>query len=118
MYLCNERLPSVGPSVGSMAQPAEKVEKRSLNSELWHACAGPLVLLPPVGSRVVYFPQGHTEQVAASMQKEVDAHIPNYPNLPSRLVCLLDNVTLHADIETDEVYAQMTLIPVPPTVST
>uniref|UniRef100_A0A7I4F3W5 Auxin response factor n=1 Tax=Physcomitrium patens TaxID=3218 RepID=A0A7I4F3W5_PHYPA len=115
MYLCNERLPSVGPSVGSMAQPAEKVEKRSLNSELWHACAGPLVLLPPVGSRVVYFPQGHTEQVAASMQKEVDAHIPNYPNLPSRLVCLLDNVTLHADIETDEVYAQMTLIPVPPT---
>jgi hypothetical protein len=39
------------------------VERRSLNSELWHACAGPLVSLPPVGSRVVYFPQGHTEQV-------------------------------------------------------
>jgi hypothetical protein len=39
------------------------VERRSLNSELWHACAGPLVGLPAVGSRVVYFPQGHTEQV-------------------------------------------------------
>jgi auxin response factor len=39
------------------------VERRNLNSELWHACAGPLVSLPPVGSRVVYFPQGHIEQV-------------------------------------------------------
>ena len=39
-------------------------EKRVLNSELWHACAGPLVSLPAVGSRVVYFPQGHSEQVS------------------------------------------------------
>ena len=38
-------------------------EKKCLNSELWHACAGPLVSLPTVGSRVVYFPQGHSEQV-------------------------------------------------------
>lgn len=38
-------------------------EKKCLNSELWHACAGPLVSLPIVGSRVVYFPQGHSEQV-------------------------------------------------------
>ncbi|GMP73294.1 hypothetical protein CsSME_00031086 [Camellia sinensis var. sinensis] len=37
-------------------------EKGCLNSELWHACAGPLVSLPAVGSRVVYFPQGHSEQ--------------------------------------------------------
>jgi hypothetical protein len=85
--------------------------ERRINSELWHACAGPLVSLPPVGSQVVYFPQGHTEQVAASTQKEADARIPNYPNLPPRLICSLDNVTLHADTETDEVYAQMVLIP-------
>lgn len=39
-------------------------EKKCLNSELWHACAGPLVSLPLVGSRVVYFPQGHSEQVS------------------------------------------------------
>lgn len=39
-------------------------EQRVLNSELWHACAGPLVSLPAVGSRVVYFPQGHSEQVS------------------------------------------------------
>ncbi|XP_020689469.1 auxin response factor 19 isoform X1 [Dendrobium catenatum] len=87
-------------------------ERKTINPELWHACAGPLVTLPPVGSLVAYFPQGHSEQVAASMQKDIDAHFPNYPNLPSKLICLLHNVTLHADTETDEVYAQMTLQPV------
>ncbi|KAI3443523.1 hypothetical protein Pfo_000188 [Paulownia fortunei] len=45
------------------------------------------------------------------MQKEADG-IPSYPNLPSKLICMLHNVTLHADGETDEVYAQMTLQPV------
>ncbi|KAG4146303.1 hypothetical protein ERO13_D05G148500v2 [Gossypium hirsutum] len=90
-------------------------EKRVLNSELWHACAGPLVSLPPVGSRVVYFPQGHSEQVAASTNKEeVDVHVPNYPSLPPQLICQLHNVTMHADVETDEVYAQMTLQPLNP----
>ncbi|NP_001234740.2 auxin response factor 19 [Solanum lycopersicum] len=90
-----------------------EVEKKSINPELWQACAGPLVNLPAAGTHVVYFPQGHSEQVAASMKKDVDAQIPNYPNLPSKLVCLLHNITLHADPETDEVYAQMTLQPVP-----
>lgn len=42
-------------------------EKKVINSELWHACAGPLVSLPPVGSLVVYFPQGHSEQVRFSL---------------------------------------------------
>ncbi|XP_058769184.1 auxin response factor 19-like [Vicia villosa] len=62
-------------------------------------------------SCVVYFPQGHGEQVAASMQKQTD-FIPSYPNLPSKLICMLRNVALHADPETGEVYAQMTLQPV------
>ncbi|URE04989.1 auxin response factor [Musa troglodytarum] len=84
------------------------VERKTINPELWHACAGPLVTLPLVGSLVVYFPQGHSEQVATSMQKDIDAHIPNYTSLPSKLICLLHNV----DPETDEVYAQMTLQPV------
>ncbi|KAL2938875.1 Auxin response factor 6 [Bienertia sinuspersici] len=97
-------------SSGFPHQP-EEGEKKVLNSELWHACAGPLVSLPPVGSRVVYFPQGHSEQVAASTNKEVDAHIPNYPSLPPQLICQLHDVTMHADVETDEVYAQMTLQP-------
>eukprot|EP00252_Welwitschia_mirabilis_P016032 TRINITY_DN354_c0_g1_i14.p1 TRINITY_DN354_c0_g1~~TRINITY_DN354_c0_g1_i14.p1 ORF type:complete len:1107 (+),score=229.86 TRINITY_DN354_c0_g1_i14:703-4023(+) len=87
-------------------------ERKTINSELWHACAGPLVSLPLIGSLVYYFPQGHIEQVAASTQKVAETHIPNYPNLPSQLLCQLHNVTLHADMETDEVYAQMTLQPV------
>jgi hypothetical protein len=107
------------PPNGSGATPAtvnanpSEGEKKSINPELWQACSGPLVNLPAAGTHVVYFPQGHSEQVAASMRKDVDAQIPNYPNLPSKLLCLLHNVTLHADPETDEVYAQMTLQPVP-----
>ncbi|KAH9603799.1 hypothetical protein KSS87_000577 [Heliosperma pusillum] len=135
-------------SSGGFPHQSEEGEKKVLNSELWHACAGPLVSLPTLGSRVVYFPQGHSEQsttdklypissvlagsrgsvecagycglgcgndglceVAASTNKEIDAHIPNYPNLPAQLICQLHDVTMHADVETDEVYAQMTLQP-------
>lgn len=94
--------------------PGEAGEKKIIiNPELWQTCAGPLVNLPAAGTHVVYFPQGHSEQVAASMKKDVDAQIPNYPNLQSKLLCILHSVTLHADPETDEVYAQMTLQPVP-----
>ncbi|XP_022859801.1 auxin response factor 8-like isoform X1 [Olea europaea var. sylvestris] len=101
-------------STSGMSQQVHEGEKKCLNSELWHACAGPLVSLPTIGSRVVYFPQGHSEQVAATTNKEVDAHIPNYPSLPPQLICQLHNVTMHADVETDEVYAQMTLQPLTP----
>ncbi|XP_073010991.1 auxin response factor 16 isoform X2 [Typha latifolia] len=97
---------------GSNVTPCQvEGENKSINSELWHACAGPLVSVPPMGSLVVYFPQGHSEQVAASMNKQMDS-IPNYPSLPSKLICVLHSITLHADAETDEVYAQMTLQPV------
>ncbi|KAH0885405.1 hypothetical protein HID58_061501 [Brassica napus] len=100
-------------STSGLVQQSHEGEK-CLNSELWHACAGPLVSLPSSGSRVVYFPQGHSEQVAATTNKEVDGHIPNYPSLPPQLICQLHNVTMHADVETDEVYAQMTLQPLTP----
>ncbi|KHN17373.1 Auxin response factor 8 [Glycine soja] len=66
------------------------------------------------GTRVVYFPQGHSEQVAATTNREIDGHIPNYPSLPPQLICQLHNVTMHVDVETDEVYAQMTLQPLTP----
>ncbi|KAM3390252.1 hypothetical protein ACQJBY_012069 [Aegilops geniculata] len=90
------------------AQGAKKV----INSELWHACAGPLVWLPQRGSLVYYFPQGHSEQVAATTKKTPNSRIPNYPSLPSQLLCQVHNITMHADKDTDEVYAQMTLQPV------
>ncbi|XP_077246502.1 transcriptional factor B3 family protein / auxin-responsive factor AUX/IAA-like protein [Tasmannia lanceolata] len=86
--------------------------RKIINSELWHACAGPLVSLPQLGSLVYYFPQGHSEQVAVSTNRAANSHIPNYPNLPSQLLCQLHNVALHADRDTDEIYAQMTLQPV------
>ncbi|KAJ3674512.1 hypothetical protein LUZ60_005128 [Juncus effusus] len=108
------RVSSAGTVQPQPPQEGSGEQQRCLNSELWHACAGPLVSLPAVGSRVVYFPQGHSEQVAASTNKEVDGHIPNYPNLPAQLICQLHNVTMHADSETDEVYAQMTLQPLNP----
>ncbi|KAG8069833.1 hypothetical protein GUJ93_ZPchr0006g45619 [Zizania palustris] len=110
----------LSPSSASVALPDQPAspevaeEQKCLNSELWHACAGPLVSLPAVGSRVVYFPQGHSEQVAASTNKKMESQIPNYPNLPAQLICQLHNVTMHADTETDEVYAQMTLQPLSP----
>ncbi|KAE8730457.1 Auxin response factor 8 [Hibiscus syriacus] len=99
---------------GQGQRQANEGENKCLNPELWHACAGPLVCLPTAGTRVVYFPQGHSEQVAATTNKEVDTHIPNYPNLPPQLICQLHNVTMHADVETDEVYAQMSLQPLTP----
>lgn len=86
--------------------------RKAMNSELWHACAGPLVYLPQVGSLVYYFPQGHSEQVAVSTKRMATSQIPNYPNLPSQLMCQVHNVTLHADRDTDEIYAQMSLQPV------
>eukprot|EP00268_Persea_americana_P036513 TRINITY_DN35_c0_g1_i1.p1 TRINITY_DN35_c0_g1~~TRINITY_DN35_c0_g1_i1.p1 ORF type:complete len:846 (-),score=185.79 TRINITY_DN35_c0_g1_i1:1028-3565(-) len=101
-------------STPGLSHPAQDGEKRCLNTELWHACAGPLVSLPAVGGRVVYFPQGHSEQVAALTHKEVNGHMPNYPSLPPQLICQLHNVTMHADVETDEVYAQLTLQPLSP----
>ncbi|KAL8033705.1 hypothetical protein ABFX02_13G176300 [Erythranthe guttata] len=102
------------PSAALNHPSPEGGEKNCLNSELWHACSGPLVSLPCIGSHVVYFPQGHSEQVAVSTNQEVDAQIPNHPTLPPQLICQLHNVTMHADIETDEVYAQLTLQPLSP----
>jgi len=81
-------------------------------SELWHASAGPLTSLPAKGSYVVYFPQGHMEQVAAFLDQDTDQQMPSY-NIPTQIFCRVLCVKLHADQETDEVYAQLTLVPVP-----
>ncbi|OEL36891.1 Auxin response factor 5 [Dichanthelium oligosanthes] len=48
------------------APPEGERKAPAINADLWYACAGPLVSLPPVGSLVVYFPQGHSEQVRAA----------------------------------------------------
>lgn len=82
-----------------------------LYEELWRACAGPLVEVPKIGERVYYFPQGHMEQLEASTNQELNQQIPLQFNLPSKILCSVVNIQLRAEAETDEVYAQITLIP-------
>lgn len=82
----------------------------ALYKELWHACAGPLVNVPREGERVYYFPQGHMEQLEASTHQGLDQQLPSF-NLPAKILCKVMNVHLRAEPETDEVYAQVTLLP-------
>ncbi|KAF3430915.1 hypothetical protein FNV43_RR25645 [Rhamnella rubrinervis] len=84
----------------------------ALYKELWHACAGPLVTVPRQGQLVFYFPQGHIEQVEASTNQVVDQQLPAY-DLPSKILCRVINVHLKAEPDTDEVFAQVTLLPEP-----
>ncbi|CAN1327254.1 Auxin response factor 3 [Linum perenne] len=73
--------------------------------ELWHACAGPLISLPKKGSLVVYFPQGHLDQLPPDSSSSSD-HLP-----PAHLFCRVVDVKLHAEAASDEVYAQVSLVP-------
>nr|AAP06759.1 auxin response factor-like protein [Mangifera indica] len=84
----------------------------ALYKELWHACAGPLVTVPRQGERVYYFPQGHIEQVEASTNQFADQQMPIY-DLRSKILCRVINVQLKAKPDTDEVFAQITLLPEP-----
>ncbi|KAG4911770.1 hypothetical protein JHK82_052370 [Glycine max] len=88
----------VGPTNALFMDEISIGVRKTLNSELWHAFAGLLVSLPQVGSLVFYFPQGHSEQVAASTRRTTTSQIPNYPNLPYQLLCQVQNVTLHVSV--------------------
>ncbi|KAL3843635.1 hypothetical protein ACJIZ3_001038 [Penstemon smallii] len=90
--------------------PPQGAANEALYKELWHACAGPLVTVPREGERVYYFPQGHMEQLEASTHQGLDQQLPSF-NLPSKILCKVMNVHLRAEAETDEVYAQITLLP-------
>ncbi|KAK9113348.1 hypothetical protein Syun_020145 [Stephania yunnanensis] len=94
------------PAAGNSKSDSEE----ALYRELWHACAGPLVTIPRVGERVFYFPQGHIEQVEASTNQVDDQKMPIY-ELPWKILCRVMNVDLKAEPDTDEVFAQVTLIP-------
>ncbi|XP_050224354.1 auxin response factor 2-like isoform X2 [Mercurialis annua] len=82
----------------------------ALYKELWHACAGPLVTVPRQGDLVYYFPQGHIEQVEASTNQVADQQMPAY-DLPGKILCRVVNILLKAESDTDEVFAQITLLP-------
>ncbi|KAM7274647.1 hypothetical protein ACFE04_016513 [Oxalis oulophora] len=79
-------------------------------TELWHACAGPLVYIPRAGENVFYFPQGHIEQVAPYTTRDGSLEMPAY-NLPSNILCQVVCAELKVEPHTDEVYAQITLLP-------
>ncbi|KAK5782776.1 auxin response factor 9-like [Gossypium arboreum] len=83
-----------------------------LYMELWKLCAGPLVEVPRAEQRVYYFPQGHMEQLEASTNQTLNQRIPLF-NLPSKILCRVVHIQLLAEKETDEVYAQVTLLPEP-----
>ncbi|KAH9751066.1 auxin response factor 3 [Citrus sinensis] len=87
------------PSSGSLASAS------GVSSELWHACAGPLISLPKRGSVVVYFPQGHLEHVSDFSAAASAAY-----DIPPHLFCRVADVKLHADAASDEVYAQVSLV--------
>ncbi|XP_077226710.1 auxin response factor 15-like isoform X2 [Tasmannia lanceolata] len=89
----------------SLQNPTPSSSPPSVCLELWHACAGPLISLPRKGSFIVYFPQGHLEQASDFPP------LPLVYHLPPHLLCRVIHVNLHADTATDEVYAQVSLVP-------
>lgn len=101
------------PEVAKSVSGAGKVDaETALYKELWRACAGPLVTVPRENELVYYFPQGHIEQVEASTNQVADQAMPVY-NLPWKILCRVINVQLKAEPDTDEVFAQVTLMPEP-----
>ncbi|KAJ8753964.1 hypothetical protein K2173_001862 [Erythroxylum novogranatense] len=78
---------------------------KCLDSQLWHACAGGMVQMPVVNSKVFYFPQGHAEHAGGPVD------FRTLPRLPPYILCRVSAIKFMADPETDEVYAKMKLVP-------
>ncbi|THG13898.1 hypothetical protein TEA_029125 [Camellia sinensis var. sinensis] len=67
-----------------------------LDSQLWHACAGGMVQMPPVNSKVFYFPQGHAEHA----HEKLDSG--NFSRIPALVLCRVSGIKFLADTDTDE----------------
>ncbi|KAL5983943.1 ADP-ribosylation factor 2 [Asimina triloba] len=102
--------PRANGSCNSTEDSRNRDENDDIYAELWHACAGPLVKVPQVGERVFYFIQGHLEQVEAYTNQPIHQQMP-FCDLPSKILCRVVCVQRKADLETDEVFAQVTLLP-------
>ncbi|KAK6147003.1 hypothetical protein DH2020_017915 [Rehmannia glutinosa] len=89
-------------------EPKEKTKEteKCLDSQLWHACAGSMVQMPLVNSKVFYFPQGHSEHAFGNVD------FRNFPRVPSYIPCGVSAVKFMADPETDEVFAKIRLVPI------
>jgi len=93
--------------VDSAAMERERESDKCLDPQLWHACAGGMVQMPPVHSKVYYFPQGHAEHAQGPV---------NLPagRVPALVLCRVAAVRFMADPDTDEVFAKIRLAPVRP----
>lgn len=80
-------------------------EKWLLDSKFWHACAGGMVQMPHINSKVFYFPQGHAE----CAHGKVDF---GNSRIPPLILSRISAIRYMADHETDEVYAKIKLIPI------
>ncbi|KAM1271407.1 hypothetical protein ACFX2J_032227 [Malus domestica] len=78
---------------------------RCLDPQLWHACAGGMVQMPPVNAKVFYFPQGHAEHACGPVD------FRNCPRVSPYILCRVAAIRFMADPETDEVYAKIRLVP-------
>ncbi|TKY67210.1 Auxin response factor 18 [Spatholobus suberectus] len=78
-----------------------KEGEKLLDPQLWHACAGGMVQMPQVNSKVFYFPQGHAEHAHTAVDLRV----------PPLILCRVEAVKFMADPETDEVLARLSLVP-------
>lgn len=63
--------------------------------------------IPPVNCRVFYFPQGHAEHSLSPVD------FSSSPRIPAVILCRISAVKYLADLETDEVYAKISLVPLP-----
>lgn len=83
-----------------------KEMEKCLDPQLWHACAGGMVQMPPVNARVFYFPQGHAEHACAPVD------FRSCPKVPPYTLCKVSAIKFLADPDTDEVFAKVRLIPI------
>ncbi|KAE9617492.1 hypothetical protein Lal_00034090 [Lupinus albus] len=82
----------------------ERVSEKCLDSQLWHACAGSMVQMPHLNSKVFYFPQGHAEHALG----KVDF---GNTRIPPLIPCRVNAMKFMADLDTDEVYVKLRLTP-------
>lgn len=99
-----------GSSSSTPCSDSEWRNNDPLYKELWRVCAGPLVEVPRPRERVFYFPQGHMEQLELPTNQEQNQQFPLF-NLPPKILCQVVHTEFMAELETDEVYAQITLVP-------
>ncbi|CAA0814453.1 Auxin response factor 16 [Striga hermonthica] len=88
----------------SNGRPMNQAEK-SLDPQLWHACAGGMAQIPHPNSKVYYFPQGHAEHAYMNL------NLNKLPKIPPLVHCRVSSIKYLADRETDEVYVKIRLVP-------